>query len=236
MQTREPPLDRAYDGEVVVARERRVDAALQADLGRAAFPRLAQRAHDLVVRDEVRRAAQVRRELALREGAEAAAEVADVRVLDVARDDVGDLVAVDLAAQPVGGGEDTLAFLAARAEEARQLVLPELVARVSTGSASRGHDGTATSSPGRPAVLAGEPQRVARRGSAAGAHPVEPLAQSIRDRPASRGASSSPLLAVAAARRSSSGHGASGLTWSIVTGETPPQSSMPASSSAGKSS
>ena len=48
----------------------------------------------------------------------------------------------------------------------------------------------------------------------------------------SRGASSSPRLSLAARSSSSSGHGASGLTWSIVTGETPPQSSMPASSSA----
>ncbi len=40
----------------------------------------------------------------------------------------------------------------------------------------------------------------------------------------------------AARSSSTSGHGASGLTWSIVTGETPPQSSIPASSSAAKSS
>ena len=46
--------------------------------------------------------AQVRRQLALREGAEAAAEVADVRVVDVPRDDVGDRVAADLAAKRVG--------------------------------------------------------------------------------------------------------------------------------------
>ena len=36
--------------------------------------------------------------------------------------------------------------------------------------------------------------------------------------------------------RSRAGHGRSGLTWSAVTGETPPQSSMPASSSTPKSS
>ena len=52
----------------------------------------------------------------------------------------------------------------------------------------------------------------------------------------SRAASSSPAARVAASSRSSSGHGASGLTWSIVTGDTPPQSLMPASSSRGKSS
>ena len=76
------------DAAIVVAGERRMDAALQADLGGAALPRLDGAPRDLLVRDEVRRAAQVRGELALREGAEAAAEVADVRVVDVAGDDV----------------------------------------------------------------------------------------------------------------------------------------------------
>ena len=52
-------LDRAHDARVVVARERRVDPALEADLGRAALPRLARASHDLLERDEVRRAAQV---------------------------------------------------------------------------------------------------------------------------------------------------------------------------------
>ena len=46
----------------------------------------------------------------------------------------------------------------------------------------------------------------------------------------------SPTAAQAASSRATSGHGASGFTWSGVTGETPPKSSMPASSSAGKSS
>src|SRR3712207_8869219 len=55
-------------------------AALQADLDRAALPCLARAAHDLVERDEVGRAAQVRGEPAFGEGAETAAEVADVRV------------------------------------------------------------------------------------------------------------------------------------------------------------
>jgi hypothetical protein len=45
-----------------------------------------------------------------------------------------------------------------------------------------------------------------------------------------------PSRRVAAASRSSSGQGASGLTWSIVTGEIPPQSLIPASSRRGKSS
>ena len=45
-----------------------------------------------------------------------------------------------------------------------------------------------------------------------------------------------PRSSVTVVRRSRSGHGRSGLTWSAVTGETPPQSSMPASSRTPKSS
>ena len=42
------------------------------------------------------------------------------------------------------------------------------------------------------------------------------------------GVSTNPAASDRAARTSRWGHGASGLTWSGVTGETPPQSSMPA--------
>ena len=46
----------------------------------------------------------------------------------------------------------------------------------------------------------------------------------------SRGASARPRSSVTARRVRSAGQGRSGLTWSMVTGETPPQSSRPASS------
>ena len=78
-----------------------------------------------------------------------------------------------------------------------------------------------------------------RHGARTARRPGRPSARArrrTRGRAASRGASSRPRLRVASASRSISGHGASGLTWSIVTGETPPQSSMPASSRRGKSS
>src|SRR5262245_39297182 len=100
-----------------------MDAALQADLGGAARPRLFHAPGDLLVRDEIGGAAQVFGQLALREGAEPAPEVANVRVLDVPGDDVGDLVAVDLAPQAVGSGEDALPLLAAGTEEPHDLVL-----------------------------------------------------------------------------------------------------------------
>ena len=132
-----------------------------------------------VVRDEIRRTAKVRRQPPLREGAEAAAEVADVRVLDVPRDDVADLVAADLAAEPVGGGEDTLALVAAGAEEAHELVLPQLVRRVHgqrvAGDDERDRAGLAR----MPAVLAREPERV-RRAQRGGQHGrVDPLAGEV---------------------------------------------------------
>ena len=111
------PPDRANDVEVVGAGERRVDPPLQADPGRAPLPRLAA-ADDLLGGDEVRPPAQVRGQLALRERAEAAAEVAHVRVVDVARDDVGDGVAAHLVAERVGGEEDGRQRTAARARKA----------------------------------------------------------------------------------------------------------------------
>ena len=51
-----------------------------------------------------------------------------------------------------------------------------------------------------------------------------------------RGANARPDSSVTSRSRSRAGHGRSGFTWSAVTGETPPQSSMPAVSSAPKSS
>src|SRR2546421_3141940 len=102
-----------------------MDPTLEADLDGPALPGLAAAPQDLVGRHEVRRAAQVLREVPLREGAEAAAEVADVRVVDVPRDDVGDLVPVHLAPQAVGGGEDRPEVRAARGEQRNEVVLLE---------------------------------------------------------------------------------------------------------------
>src|SRR4029453_14411921 len=99
---------RLFDGAAYVQVGRagvfRMDAALQADLGGAALPRLLAPPDDLVHVEVVGPASQVFAELALREGAELAAEIADVGVVDVAGDDVGDGVAVDAPAQIVGGG------------------------------------------------------------------------------------------------------------------------------------
>src|SRR6266566_4320640 len=72
----------------------RMNAALQADFGGAALPGLLATPNDLVHVEVVGPAAQILAELALREGAELAAEITDVGVVDVAGDDVADGVAV----------------------------------------------------------------------------------------------------------------------------------------------
>ena len=216
-----------------------MDPALEADLGRAALPRLLGAPDDLVQRHQVGGPAEVRRELPLREGAEAAAEVADVRVLDVPGHDVRDLV----AARPrAGAGRPRRRPARRSSPRARrrrgELVLAELVAgelereRVAAErERRRGVDA------GRPAPLAREPGRVRRAQHRRQHGRVEPGRvrrtpgrRAAGPRARARGSASPPR---AAAR---SGHGASGLTWSIVTGETPPQSSMPASSRRGNSS
>ena len=109
--------DGAAQGEVGGAGVFRVDAALQADFGGAALPGLLAAPDDLVHVEVVGAAAQILAELALREGAELAAEIADVGVVDVAGDDIGDGVAVDGAPQIIGGGADSVEFLAARFEQ-----------------------------------------------------------------------------------------------------------------------
>ena len=57
-----------------------------------------------------------------------------------------------------------------------------------------------------------------------------------RGRRSGAGPACDPAASVAARRTSSAGQARSGFTWSAVTGETPPQSSMPASSSGARSS
>ena len=98
MHPRHPPLHRSDEVEVGGAGQRRVDAALHAHLGRADLARLLGPVGDLVQRQPVR----VGVALPLRERAEPAADVADVGEVDVAVDDVGDVVADRVAAHVVG--------------------------------------------------------------------------------------------------------------------------------------
>src|SRR3954453_13512032 len=97
-------LDRAADPEIGRAGIFRVDAALQADFGGAALPGLLAAPDDFVEVEIVGPAAQILAELALREGAELTAEIADIRVVDIAGNNISHCIARNLAAQPVGGG------------------------------------------------------------------------------------------------------------------------------------
>ncbi len=242
--------------EVPATGESRVDPALQADLGAAALPRLDGAPGDLVDAQKVGGAAEVLGELALREGAEAAAEVADVGVVDVPADDVGDAVACALAPSSVGRARRAArpparGPRAARSQSSSSSSDPRLGrARVRARTPSRRRRPAAGGvRRARRAVARGR----CRSSSALGARGRgrrRPRATGRACRPRAtcrgrrgsagrrRGAGSSvrPAAAQAASRRATAGHGASGFTWSGVTGETPPKSSMPAASNAGNSS
>ena len=232
-----------------------MDPALQADLGGAALPGLDGAPGDLVDAQEVGGAAEVLGELALGEGAEAAAEVADVGVVDVPADDVGD--AVTGALDAVGGRRRRRAARPpARGPTAGPSHRPRRAALRPRPARARARIAVETP----PTGCGRRPPRHAGGGS--GTVPVAQRSRRARPRPseaasdgprvpseshvsgsarkrgytARRGSSVRPAAAQAASRRATSGHGASGFTWSGVTGETPPKSSMPAASSAGKSS
>ena len=93
-----------------------MDAALKADFGAAALPRLDRASGHFADVEQVGGAAQVFRETALRKGAKAAAEVADVRVVDVPADDVRDVVADPLASSLVGESGQECDLGSARAQ------------------------------------------------------------------------------------------------------------------------
>ena len=125
-------LDRPADRLIGVAGVVGMDAALQADFGRAAIPRLDRAARDFLDGEIVRRAAQILVRAAFREGAELAAEIADVGVVDVAVDDVAHDVAADRAAQRVGGLRDVPVVGVARREQAHDVGVVEPFARCGT--------------------------------------------------------------------------------------------------------
>ena len=89
MDPRNRFLDGREDIHVELPRELRVDAPLQADFGGPARRRLGSPLHDLLDAHQVRVSPEVQAPGAFREGTEAAPEVADVRVVDVAVDHIG---------------------------------------------------------------------------------------------------------------------------------------------------
>src|SRR5262249_3495271 len=118
--------DGSTDGEIGLAGIVRVNAALQADLDRAALPRLAAAAHDFLECEVVGPPAQVRVGLALGEGAERAAVEAYVGVVDVAGDHIADALAAGLGAQRVGSRADLAQTFVAHREQLHELSLAQL--------------------------------------------------------------------------------------------------------------
>ena len=253
---RRPGPHRVEHVEVVVAVEVGVDAALQAHLGRTLGLGLGHAPRDLVELEQVGGAPQVQRQRALGERAEAALERAHVRVVDVAVADEGHRVAHRLAPQVVGdlghqahlgppGGEQVTISAVAH-------LLAEGHPRQDLGhGATAGRSAASTPRVGR----VGRTPRARRAASGGGISPPEHQeasraspsaseASSTGKRSAgssqrsgsranvgytvSRGASTCPAASVAPRSTASAGQARSGLTWSAVTGETPPQSSMPA--------
>src|SRR5580658_3437087 len=121
------------DFEICCPWEIGMNASLHTYLGCAGLPRLDRTVADLLEREGVR----VGVGAALGERAEPAAGVADVGEVDVAGDDVGDVVADDLAAQCVGDPGQCLQVGAVRRQQGDGLVVGE-GGRVAFGLAEGG--------------------------------------------------------------------------------------------------
>ena len=115
------PLDFGSDFEIRCPWQIGMDASLHAHLGGTGFPGLGGTVPDLLQRQRVR----VGVGPALGERTEPAAGVADVGEVDVAGDDVGDVVADDLAAQRVGDAGQRLQVGPVRGQQGEGLVVGE---------------------------------------------------------------------------------------------------------------
>src|SRR6202050_1776715 len=102
MNVRHRILDGRDDAKIGVAIVARMNAALQAHFSRPCLPRLARTLRNHFQLEPVGRPAQLSGAAPLGEGAESAVIQADVGVVDVAVDDVGDLLAHRGAAQATG--------------------------------------------------------------------------------------------------------------------------------------
>src|SRR5215469_8116039 len=105
-----------------------VDAALQANLGGTPLPGFLDPPTDLGKIEVIGTAAQILAELAFRESAELAAEITDVGVVDVAGHDIAHDVAVDPLPELVGGFAYLGEGVAARLEQADDVVLAKWLA------------------------------------------------------------------------------------------------------------
>jgi len=128
-------LDFGSNFEVCCAGQIGMNAPLHAHLGGAGLPGLGGPVADLPERERVRIGVGA----ALRERAEPAAGVADIGEVDVAGDDVGDVVTDDLAAQRIGDPGQCLQVGAVRRQQREGLCVGE-GGRVAFGLAEGGGD------------------------------------------------------------------------------------------------
>ena len=163
----------------------------------------------------------------LREGAEAAAEVADVRVVDVPVDDVGDLVADRPHGGDVGAANTRCRSSPGRGAAARARPPPARPRCPAERVAADDERGPTPSSPGAQPSSRPSPSESARASAAPSMRGSSHPRRGTRGRRAAaaraRGRATGSPRGAARPRAT----GPPGLTWSIVTGETPPQSSMP---------
>src|SRR5688500_15342066 len=107
-----------------------MDAPLHTDLGRAQIPRLDRATRDLLRGQEIRLASEVEGLRTLRERAEPAPEIAEVRVIDVPVDDVGDLVADRGAPEVICDRIETFGLATFGRKEKSDLVLGEFLTQL----------------------------------------------------------------------------------------------------------
>ena len=133
---RDPGLDGVEDAEVEVTRKAGMKPALDADLGGAVVRSLLGPIGHLVQRERV----GLGIDLALGEGTEAAARVADVGEVDVPVDHIGDLVADGLGPQLIGHPNQRLQLLTPSLEQDQGIALRELAPVPIGGLGQRGPD------------------------------------------------------------------------------------------------
>src|SRR5579859_1458887 len=106
-----------------------MNTTLHADFTAAAFPVFACPSNHFIQRQIIGRPTQIFAQLPFAKGAELAAEVADIGIVDVAVDRVRDDIAIDLLTQSIGCLADSREIGPARLEEAYNLLLAEILAR-----------------------------------------------------------------------------------------------------------
>ncbi len=110
-----------------------MDAALHANFRGAPVPGLGHPAADFVQGQIIRAAAQVFAQLALGKGTELAFEIANIGVIDIAHDNVGNVVPIDLAPQVIRRPADRVNLATTRREQAFDLNFIQIFAARGAG-------------------------------------------------------------------------------------------------------